>query len=167
MRKYSRPLEPLIPAAVSLYRGGKSAAQVAVILGVSKPWVVENVRSVVRSQATAIRLSGAACALHGESVGSRKAGSVEYRAWSNMKQRCSNPRNDNYEYYGGRGVTVCDHWQRNYAAFRFWVGPRPSPKHSIDRIDPDGHYAPGNVRWATVSEQRNNRRDSTRREAEK
>jgi len=88
---------------------------------------------------------------------------TEYQSWAGMRQRCHNPRNPNFKNYGARGIRVFEQWQRSFAAFRFWVGPSPSPQHSIDRIDNDGHYEPGNVRWATPKEQNANRRVWKRR----
>jgi hypothetical protein len=83
----------------------------------------------------------------------------EYAAWSNMKYRCNNPRAKQYPDYGGRGIRVCDSWQRSFLAFLADMGPRPSPKHSLDRYpDNDRDYEPGNCRWATASQQNSNRR---------
>lgn len=83
----------------------------------------------------------------------------EYSVWHGMRSRCNNPRNISYEWYGGRGVVVCSRWD-DFDTFLSDVGARPSPEHSIDRIDPNGNYEPGNVRWATASEQTNNRRNT-------
>lgn len=80
--------------------------------------------------------------------------------WQGMKRRCLNPEASGYSSYGGRGIRICPEWVDNYLRFLEDVGPRPSPQHSIDRIDPDGHYEPGNVRWATAVMQMNNRRDN-------
>jgi hypothetical protein len=88
--------------------------------------------------------------------------SAEYRAWVSMNTRCHNPRCRNYAYYGGRGITVFPAWRSvnaggSFLAFFAHIGPRPSRKHSVDRINNDGNYEPGNVRWATPIEQRANR----------
>lgn len=82
----------------------------------------------------------------------------EYRAWLYMKARCFNPRTHAYEHYGGRGITVYEPWTDNFTAFLDYIGPKPSRQHSLDRIDVDGNYEPGNVRWATKAEQMNNTR---------
>lgn len=97
---------------------------------------------------------------HGDLRGVYNGGHApaEYTCWKNMRRRCTNPAAKDYSRYGGRGITVCDRWQQSYAVFLADVGRRPSPTHSLDRIDNAGHYAPGNVRWATRSEQRRNTR---------
>lgn len=83
-----------------------------------------------------------------------------YGVWSSMIQRCTNPNVKCYRHYGGRGIKVCDRWRRSFRAFADDVEERPSPRHTLDRIDNDGDYEPGNVRWATKSEQRINARGS-------
>lgn len=95
---------------------------------------------------------------HGESVGYQP--SPEYRAWLDIKKRCLNPNNASYPRYGGRGITMYEPWQTDVKAFIAHVGRRPSPKHSIDRIDNARGYEPGNVKWSTTAEQLMNRRNT-------
>lgn len=87
-------------------------------------------------------------------------GTAEYRAWQAMKRRCDNLKSRNYRLYGGRGIRVCDRWLHSFPTFLADMGPRPSPAHSIDRIDSDGSYEPGNCRWATAEVQSQNRRSA-------
>lgn len=78
-----------------------------------------------------------------------------YFRWMGMRQRCENPKHRSYARYGGRGIRVCGRWQ-SFAAFVEDMGTPPSPRHSIDRINGDGDYCPGNCRWALPKTQRRN-----------
>lgn len=93
---------------------------------------------------------------HGHS-GDRKM-TPEYAAWHAMRQRCHNPKNPYYGGYGARGISVAPEWHGDFMAFFAHVGPKPSQAHSLDRINNNGNYEPGNVRWATRAEQSLNRR---------
>lgn len=79
--------------------------------------------------------------------------------WRAMKSRCYNPKNmKDYKNWGGRGIQICDEWLNDFEEFKKYVGERPTPKHTIDRIDNEGNYEPGNVKWSTRTEQNNNKR---------
>lgn len=80
--------------------------------------------------------------------------------WLTMIARCHRPAHISYKHYGARGVSVCQRWRGSYDAFAADMGPRPSPKHTVDRINSDGNYEPGNCRWATQAEQQRNRRNN-------
>lgn len=96
---------------------------------------------------------------HGHSAGGEI--SPEYQSWYSMRCRCNNPNASNYARYGGRGIRVHERWDV-FENFLADLGPRPSPSHTLDRIDVDGNYEPGNCRWATWQEQHRNRRNNHR-----
>jgi len=87
--------------------------------------------------------------------------SREYNIWAMMRQRCNNPNAANYNNYGARGITVCDRWNK-FNNFYKDMGPSPSEKHTLDRLDNDGPYSPENCVWSDVERQQNNRRNTFR-----
>lgn len=84
----------------------------------------------------------------------------EFLVWQGIKSRIFNPNCAHYDCYGGRGIKMHESWVNDFPQFLKDVGYAPSPKHTIDRIDVNGHYEPGNVRYATVKEQQNNKRNN-------
>ncbi len=86
----------------------------------------------------------------------------EYVAWASARSRCYRVKGHSYKNHGGRGIVMCDRWLNDFSAFFSDMGPRPSRKHSLDRINNDGNYEPGNCRWALGVVQHNNKRSNVR-----
>jgi hypothetical protein len=82
----------------------------------------------------------------------------EYRIWTEIKMRCYNKNRISFKYYGGRGIDMCVRWRVSFSAFLEDMGVRPSPKHTVDRIDNLKGYSPQNCRWATRQQQSRNRK---------
>lgn len=97
---------------------------------------------------------------HGHSCGGRRT--PEYRSWKAMKTRCTNTNFPTFKHYGGRGIRICDRWINSFENFFADMGPKPTPKHSLDRIDNNGNYEPSNCRWATQDQQVRNCRRARR-----
>jgi hypothetical protein len=118
-----------------------------------------NIKEVVTSQLTSLKTKSCGCLRGAKPThGMKKA--PEYRIWQAMKTRCLNPNAINYKHYGGRGITICDRWLHSFNNFYADMGPRPSPKHSVDRKKNDKGYLPENCHWATQKEQCRNKRNT-------
>lgn len=87
------------------------------------------------------------------------SGTPEYESWMKIKARCLRSSDRKYPEYGGRGITICEMWTASFDNFYADMGPRPTPDHTVDRIDVDGDYTPENCRWATSKQQSRNKRN--------
>ena len=127
--------------------------------GVQKLVLGQNLRLALKSSTGGSRSCGClvidAALRHGHNRRARP--SSEYMAWLAAKKRCGNPSSDSFERYGARGIRMCAAWHDNFERFLHDMGPKPDPAYSLDRIDPDGDYAPGNCRWAPLDVQNRNR----------
>ncbi len=132
----------------------------------TEKWIVKYSLKNTRSCGCLSREASIQVGLHSKTHGESKSSpgrQPEYGNWDSMLKRCYNPKSDSYHRYGGFNppVTVCEEWRNSYEAFLRDMGRRPSPVHTLDRYpNPHGNYEPGNVRWATVTEQGRNRREN-------
>lgn len=102
---------------------------------------------------------------HGATIGGKAT--LEYHSWSGMIQRCTNPNSPKWSEYGGRRISVCPQWRFSFSTFLADMGPKPTDKHSLDRVEVHGDYHPDNCRWATAVEQANNKQKPKRSDEEK
>ncbi|MFZ1416309.1 MAG: hypothetical protein WAS73_17265 [Defluviicoccus sp.] len=130
--------------------------------GTEKMVLDQSLRLALRSDAGGSRSCGClvieASLRHGQNRHQKP--SSEYMAWIGAKKRCRNMRNASYRNYGGRGIRMCARWEHSFEAFLCDMGPKPDPTYSLDRIDPDGNYEPGNCRWAPPTIQQRNKRNT-------
>ena len=98
--------------------------------------------------------------IHRVNVKHDDSNSTEYYSWTGMKKRCLDSNNHAYYLYGGRGITIHEDWVNDYQKFLDDMGRKPTPGHSIDRIDVNGNYEPSNCRWVTMKQQQRNRRNT-------
>lgn len=113
----------------------------------------------IRHRGTGGRYCSADCRIKATTTHG-KTKSPEYKAWRGIRERCTNPALRSYSDYGGRGISICPEWADSFAEFYRHVGDRPSPHHTIERINNEGNYEPGNVKWATMHDQARNKRNT-------
>jgi hypothetical protein len=118
-----------------------------------------NIRIVSGTALRLGRASSCGCLTRAHKMRHGHRNTITYASWIAMKARCNRPSHMHYSSYGGRGIVICERWLQ-FENFLADMGPRPSRKHSLDRIDNDGNYEPGNCRWATAYEQGANTRQN-------
>ncbi len=156
-RRFER-LEVVGPAPSN--KGGRAVWMCRCDCGVEKPVAATSLKSGSTTSCGCRGRERLALARikHGATAGGQANWHPLYRTWASLKLRCLYPLASGYKNYGGRGITICDSWRNDFLSFVQDVGPKPGPGYSLDRIDNDGNYEPGNVRWATRKEQTQNRR---------
>lgn len=128
--------------------------------GVEKLVLAQSLQLALRSETGGSRSCGCLAiersVRHGHNRGQQPTS--EYMAWLAAKKRCANPRNASFHRYGGRGIRMCERWRDSFETFLEDMGAKPVPDFSLDRINPDGDYEPGNCRWAPLQVQSRNRK---------
>ncbi len=137
---------------------GQSLLRVRCECGTEKTVTAANVRAGKTTSCGCLTRERAVVALTTHGQATAGAATPEYKTWCKMISRCTNPSTKDAPRYGGRGITVCDRWRHDFAAFFADMGPKPGPGYSIDRFpNSNGNYEPGNCRWATAKQQSLNR----------
>lgn len=152
------------PAPSLLSPSGKARARwlCRCVCGTEKPVLAQSLRLALRSAIGGSRSCGCLQLEQSTRHGNNRQGrpTAEYMAWMAAKKRCNNSANASYARYGGRGISMCERWNASFAAFIADMGLKPDPSFSLDRIDPEGNYEPGNCRWAPVQVQSRNKTNS-------
>ena len=102
------------------------------------------------------------CSAKASASGTAVSNTPEYNTWVHINQRCHNPKNKDFKNYGGRGIEVYSLWRESFEAFFMYIGAKPAPSYSIERLDVNKGYSPGNVTWATKVDQARNKRTNVR-----
>jgi hypothetical protein len=175
-RKNSRPPPPImigvavgsvfgdwitLASPVRDYQRRRTTVLCRCVCGKEKEVMSRSLRTGVSASCgcTGNKLAGKKRSTHGHTT--HTSHSPEYASWNSMRQRCHNPKAMAYAYYGARGITVCEQWRESFATFLADMGGRPNG-HSLERVDNDRGYNPGNCRWATTTDQMRNTRRAVR-----